>query len=112
MGADSRQSSAVRVSFSVRDDDQVDAHVDFGLRVEVGPTAVIGCVNKTLDAVSIARRNGVGLPALTSGVVYRPNWFHPVVLSGTAEPYNPNDRSLRGRLRRVPPPARAPAEPV
>lgn len=72
--------------------------------VSVHPTAIIGCVNKSLDVVTIARRNGVGLPPLAGQVVYRPNWVHPTVLSGTAEPYNPDDRSLRARIRRVTPP--------
>lgn len=73
-------------------------------QLEVRPTATIGCVNKSLPAVTVARRNGVGLPPLAREVVYRPHWFHPTVLSGSAEPYNPDERSLRAWIRRVPPP--------
>lgn len=88
----------------------IDGQLDQRLRinawneVSVRPTAIIGCVNTSLDVVTIARRNGVCLPPLASQVVYRPNWLHPTVLGGTAEPYNPDDRSLRTRIRRVPPP--------
>ena len=71
-------------------------------QVEVRPTAIVGCVNKSLPAVTVARRNGVGLPPLAGEVVHRPHWLMPVVLGGAAEPYNPDDRSLQARIRRVP----------
>lgn len=72
--------------------------------LRVTPSALIGYVNRTADAVTLARRNGVALPPQTRAVVYRPHWLQPVVFRGSAEPYNPHDRSLRARLRPVPPP--------
>ena len=70
----------------------------------VTDAAAVGCVNRTLDAVPIARRDSARLPASIDAVVYRPHWFHPAGFCGTAEPYDPDDRSLRARFRRVPPP--------
>lgn len=76
--------------------------------VHVTTTTGIGCTSASLSWGRIARGNQTRLPVPADAIVYRPQWFQPTMFEGSAEPYNPDDRSLRARLRRVPPPPDTP----